>query len=445
MKRLLDIILTILFLALGGLLLIGGIWLCVRLGSKGPGFFAQRRAGWRGRPFTMLKFRTMRTDADPYGQSPRGDDDPRVTRIGRLLRKTSLDELPQLFNVLAGSMSLVGPRPLYERQAEKWNDRQRRRLEVRPGLTGYAQVHGRASLTHEEKIELDVHYVENRSFGLDVKIVLRTIGKMFSGGEDTFEQHQQEQLGDESQGQGLPAEGSAKAGAPATDDETAPPTQVVVFDLDDTLYAERDYVRSGYEAVGEHLAEKLGRDEPLADWLWKRFCSGQSERAFDALSEQFGLSLSADDIAELVDVYRSHTPSIQPREGVVELLADLAGKYRLGLLSDGFLPAQQLKLDALGLARHFEQIVFTEELGRECWKPSSAGFELIAQRLGAAHAACCYVSDNLAKDFVGPNRLGWRTILLRLPGQIHAHRIAAVGGEPQHTAESLGQLVSLLA
>ena len=424
-KRLLDIILTLVFLLPLGLLLIGGIWLCVRLGSKGPGFFAQRRAGWRGRPFTMLKFRTMRTDVDPYGQSPRGDDDPRVTRIGRFLRKTSLDELPQLFNVLVGTMSLVGPRPLYQRQAEKWNEHQRRRLEVKPGLTGYAQVHGRASLTHEEKIELDVHYVENRSFWLDVKIVLLTIGKIFHGGrDDTFEQRYSNES--------------------AFEETEAVDLQVVVFDLDDTLYAERDYVRSGYEAVGEHLAAKLGRDEPFADWLWRRFCGGQSDRVFDALAEQFDLSLSANDIKELVEVYRNHTPTIQPRKGVIELLTQLAGKYRLALLSDGFLPAQQLKLDALGLADRFEQVIFTEALGRESWKPSPAGFELIADRMGVPHAACCYIGDNLAKDFIAPNALGWRTVCLRLPDPIHTHP-APDGGDPQHTTDDLAQLTSLLS
>lgn len=185
-KRGLDILGSLIGLALlGGPMLL--IAVLIRLESRGAAIFRQRRAGWRGRPFTLLKFRTMRSDADPYGASPRAGDDPRLTRLGRFLRETSLDELPQLANVLLGQMSLVGPRPLYERQAALWNDRQRRRLEVRPGITGYAQVYGRGALTHEDKIELDVQYVERRSGLLDLRIVLRTILGVFGRRDGIYE------------------------------------------------------------------------------------------------------------------------------------------------------------------------------------------------------------------------------------------------------------------
>ena len=188
MKRSLDILLSLIALiVLAPLLLV--IAALIRLGSKGPAIFRQSRIGWHGRAFTMLKFRTMRAGVDPYGRSPHGGDDPRLTRLGRWLREKSLDELPQLLNVLAGRMSLVGPRPLYERQAAKWNERQRKRLEVRPGLSGYAQAYGRAGLTHEEKIEMDVHYVENRGLCMDTKIVGRTIRNLLAGrSEDVYEQ-----------------------------------------------------------------------------------------------------------------------------------------------------------------------------------------------------------------------------------------------------------------
>lgn len=186
-KRLIDIVGSLV-----GLILLSVPMLIIaakiRIESPGPAIFRQRRAGWRGKPFEMLKFRSMRTDADPYGASPHSQDDPRMTKFGKRLRETSLDELPQLVNVLLGQMSLVGPRPLYERQAEKWDARQRRRLDVRPGITGYAQVYGRASLTHEEKIELDVQYVEKRSLALDLRILMRTFADIFRVRDSVYEQ-----------------------------------------------------------------------------------------------------------------------------------------------------------------------------------------------------------------------------------------------------------------
>ncbi|MCJ7543411.1 MAG: sugar transferase, partial [Phycisphaerae bacterium] len=134
-KRLFDIVVSLLALAVLGvpMLLVA---LAIRLGSPGAALFRQQRAGRGGKPFVLLKFRTMRADVDPYGQSPGSGDDPRLTRLGRRLREASVDELPQLLNILAGQMSLVGPRPLYLRQAEQWNPQQKRRLLVRPGMTG---------------------------------------------------------------------------------------------------------------------------------------------------------------------------------------------------------------------------------------------------------------------------------------------------------------------
>ncbi len=169
-KRWFDIVGSVLLLALAApWIVLIAVW--IRLDSPGDPIFRQRRAGWRGKPFVLFKFRTMRTDVDPYGMSPHSDDDPRLTRLGRRLREMSLDELPQLWNVLRGEMSLVGPRPLYERQREQWDDRQRRRLDVRPGLTGYAQVLGRGSLPIEDKIELDLQYVQCHTLWLDLTLL----------------------------------------------------------------------------------------------------------------------------------------------------------------------------------------------------------------------------------------------------------------------------------
>ena len=186
-KRLCDILMSLVAILLLAIPM-AVIVLVIRLGSKGPAIFAQRRAGRDGKPFTMLKFRTMTADTDPYGDSPHSPQDSRLTGIGKLLRQTSMDELPQLLNILAGQMSLVGPRPLYERQAQQWTPRQRGRLSARPGLTGYAQAYGRASLTHEEKIEMDLYYVEHRSFWLDAKIVLRTARNLLRPSQEIYEQ-----------------------------------------------------------------------------------------------------------------------------------------------------------------------------------------------------------------------------------------------------------------
>jgi len=160
----------------------------IRMESRGGALFLQRRAGHRGRPFRMWKFRTMRCDVDPYGISPHGADDPRLTRFGRFLRETSLDELPQLVNVFMGTMSLVGPRPLYERQAELWDDNQRRRLNVKPGITGWAQAYRRAGLPIEDKIDMDLYYVDNRSIGMDMRIIFRTIFNIFCRRGEIYEQ-----------------------------------------------------------------------------------------------------------------------------------------------------------------------------------------------------------------------------------------------------------------
>jgi sugar transferase EpsL len=178
LKRLLDILLSL----VAGLVLLPvfiGVALAIRMTSKGPALYRQERAGQHGRPFMLYKFRTMRTDVDPFGPSPHSGEDPRLTRIGRFLREYSLDELPQLWNVLKGDMSLVGPRPLYVSQMAEWDQRQRRRLEVKAGLTGLAQITGRGGLTREQKLELDVRYVETASLWLDFKILLATVGQVF--------------------------------------------------------------------------------------------------------------------------------------------------------------------------------------------------------------------------------------------------------------------------
>ena len=178
MKRLLDIVLSLLAVAIL-LPVFVVIAVAIKLSSKGPVIFKQERVGKNGRPFIFYKFRTMKTEVDPFGPSPKAADDLRLTKVGKLLREYSLDELPQLFNVLKGDMSIIGPRPLYISQIAEWNERQKKRLLVKPGLTGLAQISGRGELTREEKLELDVKYVETAGFWLDLKIILATIAGVF--------------------------------------------------------------------------------------------------------------------------------------------------------------------------------------------------------------------------------------------------------------------------
>jgi lipopolysaccharide/colanic/teichoic acid biosynthesis glycosyltransferase len=156
--------------------------LAIKLQGGGPVLYRQERVGLAGRPFELLKLRTMVQGAETQGAGwAVNKGDPRITRVGRLLRRLSLDELPQLWNVVRGDMSLIGPRPTLAYQVERYTDRQRRRLEVKPGITGWAQIHGRAALPWEDRIELDVWYVEHRSPRVDLKILLRTPLALFGG------------------------------------------------------------------------------------------------------------------------------------------------------------------------------------------------------------------------------------------------------------------------
>lgn len=174
LKRAMDVVLGAILLVLAAPLLVIAA-LLIRRETKASAIFAQERVGRDGKPFTMLKFRTMAPSADPYADAPLDENDERVTRIGRWLRRYSLDELPQLINVLRGEMSLVGPRPEMSFIVERYAPWQQRRLEVRPGLTGLWQILGRKDLPLRENIEYDFYYLNNRSLLMDLAILLRTI------------------------------------------------------------------------------------------------------------------------------------------------------------------------------------------------------------------------------------------------------------------------------
>ena len=170
-----------------GLVLVSPVLLAaaaaIKLESRGPVFYRQRRVGRDGRIFELFKLRTMRQGADPVGVGTAVTaDDPRVTRVGNFLRRYSLDELPNLINVLRGEMRIVGPRATLPAQVELYTPRQLRRLDLRPGVTGWAQIHGRAGIPWEERIELDVWYVEHRSLWVDLRILARTPAALLGGG-----------------------------------------------------------------------------------------------------------------------------------------------------------------------------------------------------------------------------------------------------------------------
>lgn len=207
LKRGADVVVAAaMLLALTPLLV--GISAVILLTQGRPVLFRQTRTGRAGVPFTLVKFRTM---APPRADGAADDDAARLTGLGRVLRASSLDELPQLVHVLWGQMSLVGPRPLLPDYLELYSDRQRRRLEVRPGITGLAQVSGRNALSWDDRLELDVRYVETWSLGLDLRILARTVGTVLG-------RH------------GVAAEGSAtmprftgSTAAPGSADEPGPP------------------------------------------------------------------------------------------------------------------------------------------------------------------------------------------------------------------------------
>jgi lipopolysaccharide/colanic/teichoic acid biosynthesis glycosyltransferase len=179
--RAFDVVIAALSLILlSPILLLAAV--AIKLGSRGPVIYRQRRVGKDGREFELLKLRTMVEGSDPIGVGKVvARDDPRVTAAGRLLRRTSLDEIPNLINVLRGEMAIVGPRPTIPAQVDDYTPRQHRRHEVRPGLTGWAQVQGRAGIPWEERIELDVEYVERRSLTLDLRILAKTAGLLATG------------------------------------------------------------------------------------------------------------------------------------------------------------------------------------------------------------------------------------------------------------------------
>jgi len=220
----------------------------------------------------------------------------------------------------------------------------------------------------------------------------------------------------------------------------------IVFDLDDTLYDELEYCKSGFETVSHFLAKQFSNlsAENIFTALWAQFQSGNHTKTFNAALDALSIKYTPDLITQCVQAYRNHDPKITLPKDSRDVLEQLSEKYTLALLTDGFLPAQKLKVRALGIEKYFKSIIYTEEMGRNCWKPSPAGFEKLLRDLNVKPENCAYVADNPAKDFIAPNQLGLVTVQVTRPSRIHPDLPADKDASPKYAINDLSNLPELL-
>jgi putative hydrolase of the HAD superfamily len=222
---------------------------------------------------------------------------------------------------------------------------------------------------------------------------------------------------------------------------------VVIFDLDDTLYDEIEYCRSGFTAVAKYLADTQIKlpVERISTVFWQQFTTDNRTKTFNTALEQLGVDYDDTLIQQLVQVYRNHEPQITLPQDSQDALSQLQKKYTLALLTDGFLPAQKLKVRALGIERYFKSMVYTEELGRQFWKPSPVGFERLLAQLDARPKTSAYIADNAEKDFIAPNKLGLVTVQITRPAQIHISGSPDPDAAARYKIEGIDKLPELLA
>ncbi len=220
----------------------------------------------------------------------------------------------------------------------------------------------------------------------------------------------------------------------------------IVFDLDDTLYDELDYCRSGFKAVAKSLTNLVDVLPPkeIFDSLWKQFTAGNHTRTFNAALDNLGISYDDRLIQKLVETYRNHSPKISLPADSEKVLQQLSIKYTLALLTDGFLPAQQLKVQVLRIENYFKCIIYTEQLGRQFWKPSPAGFEKLMQALNVKPENIAHVADNEEKDFIAPNKLGFLTIQIIRSARLHTSKSDATNAAALYVIRKISQLPALL-
>ncbi len=220
----------------------------------------------------------------------------------------------------------------------------------------------------------------------------------------------------------------------------------VIFDLDDTLYDETDFCRSGFRAAAQHIAklsDAHSANEVFAV-LWKCFITGDCGSTFNLALAELRIPDEGPLLGRLVEIYRTHTPTLTLPPETRAVLEDLKGRYTLGLLTDGYLPTQRLKVQALGIEHYFRAIMYTEELGREFWKPSPRGFEKLLEMLGVRPEQAAYVGDNETKDFIAPNRLGLLTVQLRRPSGLHRQPSPSPDAAPKARIDRIRDLAGVL-
>ena len=223
--------------------------------------------------------------------------------------------------------------------------------------------------------------------------------------------------------------------------------KTVIFDLDDTLYDEIEYCRSGFWAVAKYLAENTLKASPehFFNILWEQFNASDRTKVFNNTLDELSIDYDKDFIITLVDVYRSHKPDIVLPDDSRQILDLLTVKYQLGLITDGFLPAQQLKVQALGIENYFQAIIYTEELGRQHWKPDTLAFEKILETLNTNPKNAVYVADNERKDFIAPNKLKMHSIKLTRSAKIHKNTADTPIAKAEYEIEQLSQISGILA
>jgi len=221
----------------------------------------------------------------------------------------------------------------------------------------------------------------------------------------------------------------------------------VIFDLDDTLYDEIDFCRSGFRAVARSVAalSDYCPEDRVFDAIWQCFINGNRRSTFDRALANLGIGFDPSLIARLVEIYRTHVPTLTLPPETRRTLNELQSRHALGLLTDGYLPTQRLKVQALGIEHYFKAILYTEELGREYWKPSPLGFEKLLQRLSARPEETAYVADNETKDFIAPNQLGMFTVQLTRPSGLYREPTARPEAAPRVKIDRIDKLAKVLA